>query len=437
VATATGGTLRGPDVEVDGASFDSRTVAPGELFVALVADRDGHDFVATALRAGAGAALVSRPVGAPSTTTIEVADTATALLDLAAWARRRLTATVVGVTGSVGKTSTKDLLAAAVATGRRVTANAASFNNDQGLPVTVLGAADDTEVLVLEMGMRGFGEITRLCSVARPDVGVVTAVAPSHTERVGGIDGVALAKAELVVALPTTGTAVLNADDERVAAMAAATNAEVITFGTTAPATVRVEGLTVDALARARFTVHSPWGTVDVALAVSGEHMALNAAAALAVAGVVGVDLQAAAAALATARLSSGRMNVVAVATGGIVVDDAYNANPASMRAALAALARMDAHRRVAVLGLMGELDDPATAHTEVAAYAASLDIDIVAVGTDHYGQPGCSIADAVAAVGPIGDGVVVLVKASHAAGLEQLAADLVSVAGGVAERAR
>ncbi|MDQ3470671.1 MAG: UDP-N-acetylmuramoyl-tripeptide--D-alanyl-D-alanine ligase, partial [Actinomycetota bacterium] len=255
VAVATGGRLTGPDLELDGASFDSRSVQPGQLFVALVADRDGHDFVAGAVDAGAAAAMVSRPIAMPDgATTVEVSDTAAALLDLAGWARRRLQATVVGVTGSVGKTSTKDLLAVALGAGRRVAANARSFNNEQGLPVTVLDAPDDTEVLVLEMGMRGFGEITRLCAIARPDIGVVTRVAPSHTERVGGIDGVAAAKAELVVALPANGTAVLNADDERVAAMAAATDATVVTFGQAPRATVRVDALTLDGLARPRFT---------------------------------------------------------------------------------------------------------------------------------------------------------------------------------------
>ena len=150
---------------------------------------------------------------------------------LAQWARRRLSATVVGVTGSVGKTSTKDLIAAACSATRRTSANVRSFNNEQGLPVTILNAPDDTEVLVLEMGMRGFGEISALCEVARPEIGVVTAVGHSHTERVGGIDGVAIAKSELVQALPKSGTAVLNADDELVAAMAARTGASVLTFG--------------------------------------------------------------------------------------------------------------------------------------------------------------------------------------------------------------
>ncbi len=353
-------------------------------------------------------------------------DTAAALLALAAWARRRLPATVVAITGSVGKTSTKDLVRAAVAGARRVWANERSFNNEQGLPVTVLGAPDDTEVLVLEMGMRGFGEIARLCDVARPDIGVVTAVAPSHTERVGGIDGVARAKAELVSALPEDGTAVLNADDARVAAMAGGTTASVVTFGRSSGADVRVEGLRLDGLARPRFTVATPWGRTEVALAVSGAHMAVNAAAAVAVAGVLGIDPAIAAAGLATAEVSAMRMGVVRAPAGGIVVDDAYNANPASMLAALDALAAIDAERRVAVLGMMAELDEPGPAHRAVAERAAALGIEVVAVGTALYGSPPVAPEDAPAVVGPLGPGVAVLVKASRAVGLERVVALLV-----------
>ena len=188
VAEATGGTLVGPDVELDGASFDSRTTRPGQLFVPIVADRDGHEFIGAAAERGAPAHLTSRPAGLPASagTAIVVRDTSAALMDLAAWARRRLDIPVVGITGSVGKTSTKDLVAAALGATRTVTANERSFNNEQGLPVTILGAPDGAEALVVEMGMRGFGEIARLCAVAAPTVGVVTAVAASHTGRVGG-----------------------------------------------------------------------------------------------------------------------------------------------------------------------------------------------------------------------------------------------------------
>jgi UDP-N-acetylmuramoyl-tripeptide--D-alanyl-D-alanine ligase len=424
VAAATGGVLRGPDVDVDGAAFDSRALLPGQLFVPLVAERDGHEFVAAAAAAGAPAALASRPVDT-SITVVEVADTAAALMALAAWARDRLTAIVVGITGSVGKTSTKDLMRAAVGAGRRVAANERSFNNEQGLPVTILAAPADTEVLVLEMGMRGFGEIARLCAVGRPDIGVVTSVAPSHTERVGGIEGVARAKGELVEALPATGTAILNADDERVAAMAARTAAGVITFGHGDAADVRISGMVLDERARPRFDVHTPWGSAPVALGVSGAHMAMNAAAALAVAGVVGVDIDVAATALSEAALSSMRMQLLTTRAGGLVINDAYNANPTSMVAALDALAAVAAARRIAVLGGMAELDEPAAGHRAVAEHAAGLGLELIAVGTDRYGVAAMGEDDAVDTIGPIGRGTAVLVKASRAFGLEGLAARL------------
>lgn len=429
MAASTGGRLVGEDADLEGASFDTRTLRPGELFVPIVAERDGHDFVAAAIAGGAGAYLTSVGVlpAAGHVPAIEVSDTGAALMEVAAWGSRRLSATIVGVTGSVGKTSTKDLAAAAIGSALRVVANERSFNNEQGLPVTVLGAPDDTEVLVLEMGMRGLGEITRLCEVAPPTIGVVTAVAPAHTQLLGGIDGVARAKAELVQALPRHGVAVLNADDERVRAMAAMTDAPVLLFGETAGADVRAESIVLDELARASFTACTPWGSADVALRTSGRHMIGNALAALSVAGSVGVDVIAAAAALAAATLSGSRMAVHRLASGGVVIDDAYNANPSSMRAALDALAAVPGRRRIAVLGMMAELDDPAAAHSEIADYANRLGVHVVAVGTDLYGIP--PIDDPLAVIGAPDAGTVVLVKASRVAELDKLAAALVTAA--------
>lgn len=425
MADATGGTVVGADVEVEGASFDTRSLRPGQLFVPMVAERDGHDFVPAALDAGAAAYLTSRPDSIDHRgTAIVVDDTAAALMALATWARRRLDIPVVGVTGSVGKTTTKDFIAASLGATRRVAANVRSFNNEQGLPVTILGAADDVEALVLEMGMRGFGQITRLCDVAAPTIGVVTLVAGAHTELVGGIEGVAIAKRELVEALPPSGSAILNADDPRVAAMAAHTSASVVTFGRAGD--VRWSDVRFDPLARARFRIDTPWGSAPVELMASGEHMVANAAAALAVAGVVDGRIDAAAGALATASVSGMRMEIGRAPGGAVVVNDAYNANPDSMRAALHAVARMEARRRVAVLGPMAELDDPASGHRRVAADAAALGIDVIATGTDLYGV--VPVDDPVAALGELGEGDVVLVKASRSAGLERVAMALLAV---------
>jgi UDP-N-acetylmuramoyl-tripeptide--D-alanyl-D-alanine ligase len=421
-AAGIGGRLIGPDVEFEGASFDSRSTEPGQLFVPIVAERNGHEFIGAARERGASVHLTSEPDPfRRDGTAIEVADTAQALLALAQWARPRLDARVVGVTGSVGKTSAKDLMAAACGAGRRTTANERSFNNEQGLPVTILNAPDDTEVLILEMGMRGFGHISQLCEIARPDIGVVTVVGHAHTEMVGGIDGVARAKGELVEALPATGTAVLNADDERVAAMRSRTRADVITYGTLGD--VRVGDIVVDRQARAAFRVDTPWGSGTTQLSVPGVHMVTNAAAAIAVAGVVGVDLDAALVALSTATVSGMRMEVLAAPGGATIVNDAYNANPTSMIAALDALAAMDADRRIAVLGLMAEIDDAEAAHRAVAAHALDRGLELVAVGTSDYGvEP---LDDPIAAIGRLGPRDVVLVKASRSAGLERLVAAL------------
>ena len=420
-AAAIGGRLIGPDVEFEGASFDSRTLRPGQLFVPIVAERDGHEFIAAARDRGAPVSLTSAPTGSETGTAIAVTDTAGALLALGAWARARLHATVVGITGSVGKTSAKDLMATACGAGRRTTANERSFNNEQGLPVTILNAPDDVEVLIVEMGMRGFGHIAQLCDIARPDVGVVTVVGHAHTELVGGMEGVARAKGELVEALPASGTAVLNADDGRVAAMRSRTVADVITFGTSGD--VRVSDVELDGRARARFRVDTPWGSGVTRLAVPGAHMVTNAAAAVTVAGLVGVELGAALDAVSTAAVSGMRMEVLTSPGGATVVNDAYNANPTSMLAALDALAAMRAVRRVAVLGPMGEIEDAEPAHRAVAVRAAELGLELVVVGTELYGiEP---TTDVAGAVGPLGPDDVVLVKASRAAGLERIVAQL------------
>ena len=423
VAAATDGRLVGPDVDIEGAGFDTRTLRPGQLFVPLVAERDGHDFIDAALRAGAAAYLTSRPP--TDGTAIEVADTLRALMDLGAAMRRSFLGTVIGITGSVGKTSTKDMAWAALAASRRTAANERSFNNEQGLPTTILNTPDHTEVMVLEMGMRGFGEIEALCRIAMPQIGVVTRVAEAHSDRVDGIDGVARAKAELIAALPADGVAILNADDRRVRAMSNLTAAATLLFGEATDSDVRIHDVVLDELARPSFSVDTPWGSADVRLSISGRHMAVNAAAALACVGAVGGDVLAGAAALSDVGLTAMRMQVIRARSGAIILDDSYNANPTSMRAALDALVDLRAVRRVAILGVMAEISNAAAEHLAIARYAAERDIEVIATGTDLYGiEPS---ADAIVALGLLSGDDAVLVKGSRVAGLDKLAGFLIS----------
>lgn len=411
----------GPDVEIDGVSFDSRSIEPGQLFVPLVAERDGHQFIAAALARGAAAYFTSVP--AEGGTAIEVPDTLRALMGFAAAQRLTIDAPVIGVTGSVGKTSTKDLAWAALAASRSTWANERSFNNEQGLPTTLLNMPEGTEVLMLEMGMRSLGEIAELCAIARPTIGVVTRVAEAHSDRVGGIDGVARAKAELIEALPGDGVAILNADDARVRAMSSVSACPVLLFGESADADVRVSKLHLDDLARASFHLDTPWGACEVRLSISGRHMANNAAAALACVGAVGGDLSAGAEALGDVGLIAMRMDAQRTDSGAIILNDSYNANPTSMRAALDALADLTANRRVAVLGLMAEITDSEAEHRGIATYAADRDIELIAYGTDLYGITPTD--DPVAVLGSLAGGDAVLVKASRMVGLERIAAAL------------
>lgn len=425
VAALAGGRLEGPDADVRGATTDSRRVEPGTLFVPVVAARDGHDFIHDALGAGAAAYLTARaPVGG---TAVVVDDTVAALTALAADARRRIPGPVVGITGSVGKTSTKDLAAAALSRRFATAASPASYNNELGVPLTLVNAPECCEAAVIEMGARGAGHIARLCEVARPTIGVVTAVAAAHLEQFGSLDAVAAAKAELVEALPPAGIAVLNADDPRVAAMAARTAARVLTFGDKGDVSAR--DVRLDDHLRPSFRLVTPWGDADVMLPARGEHNVANALAAAAAALVAGVPPEAVAEGLAVAELSPWRMDVRRTAGGAVVINDAYNANPTSMAAALRALARLEARRRVAVLGPMAELGDHSVAaHRSIAELARSLGVRLIAVGAPEYGTDNVASAEAaLAALGPLGAGDAVLVKGSRVAGLERLAEALLA----------
>ena len=423
-AQAVGGRLVGPDVELFGASIDSRTVASGELFVPVVAERDGHDFIDDAQAAGAAAYLTSEaPRGA---TAVVVGDTAAALAELGRFARSRFAGPVVGVTGSVGKTSVKDMAAAAIGADRPTHASPMSFNNELGVPLTLANCPEDAEAVVVEMGARGKGHIAWLCSLARPSVGVVTAVGAAHTELFGTVEAVAEAKGELVESLDPSGVAVLNADQPLVTAMADRTEADVLTFGGMS-GDVRATGVSLDDSLRPRFRLETPHGQADVALAVCGEHMVDNALAAAAAALAVGVGVDEIAAGLGSAQLSPWRMEVTELASGAVLINDSYNANPMSMAAALRSLAAIDRPRRVAVLGAMAELGDRTVAeHAAIGALAQELGIEVIPVATADYGlAPVDDAIAAVAALGPVDGDTAALVKASRAAGLEAVAAAL------------
>ncbi|MCH7788060.1 MAG: UDP-N-acetylmuramoyl-tripeptide--D-alanyl-D-alanine ligase [Acidobacteria bacterium] len=441
IAAAVGGTaVLAPGIDgsatIDGASQDSREIAPGQLFVPLVAKRDGHEFVAAAAAAGAAAYLSSSGVvaGAEDLSCIEVEDTAVALTRLGAACRWRTKATVVGITGSVGKTTTKDLMIAACGPGRAVFANPRSFNNEIGVPLTLINSPGDTDLLILEMGARDAGHIASLCDLARPSIGVITMVGAAHTEVFGSIAAVIEAKGELIECLPPDGLSVLNAEQPEVLAMRRRTTAETLTFGEGGDvrATEVVMGNSHSPLS-ASFVAHTPWGSVSVELAARGRHNISNALAALCVAGWTGTAIEAAADALTGAQMSPQRMDVRTLSGGATLIDDSYNANPMSMRAALDGLAELDVGidgRRIAVLGTMAELADGGIdEHIEVARYAGSLGIEVVAYRSDAYGvESVTSPREAVDRLGALDASSAVLVKASRVAQLEEVVALLDSM---------
>ena len=404
-------------------SYDSRQVAPGNLFVAIIAQRDGHDFVLDAVQAGAAAVLVSREVLECPVPQLVVADTSVALTALGKWAREHVKSTVknriVGITGSVGKTSTKDFIAAVLATQFVVGASDKSLNNDQGVPVTLLNAPEPTEALVVEMGMRGFGEIARLAALVKPHIGVITAVGESHGERVGGVEGVARAKAELVESLPADGFAVLNADDARVVAMRNKTSATAFTYGTAADADMRISDLAINGDGCASFHLASQWGSGSCALSVPGRHMASNAAAAVLVGALCGVPVSDAVLAVASTAMSPMRMQVHSL-TNGMLLDDSYNASPTSMSAALLTLSSMTADHRIAVLGVMAEISDAEVQHKNIVQLAQELGIEVIAFRTDLYGLASYeTYVEVYALLQKRSANTAILLKGSRVAGLE------------------
>jgi UDP-N-acetylmuramoyl-tripeptide--D-alanyl-D-alanine ligase len=421
--------------------IDSRQARPGSLFAALPGSRaDGHDFASRAVAAGAAAVLAARLPGVPA---LIVPDVEAALAALArAVVDRAEGLTIAAVTGSAGKTTTKDLAAQLIESLGPTVAPKNSYNNEIGHPLTVLRVTEQTRYLIAEMSARGAGHITALCEISPPLLGAVLCVGLAHAGEFGSIDEVAKAKAELPAALPADGAAVLNADDPRVLAMAAHTSARVVTFGRSPGADVRAADVVLDEAGRPGFTLQTPAGSAPVRLRLHGEHNVINALAAAALAGQLGMDIAAVAAGLsaATAR-SRWRMEVTQRPDGVTVVNDAYNASPEAVRAALSALVAMSRGRRAfAVLGHMAELGAQAEElHEQAGLQAARAGLaGLIVVGeqaapmlagarSDRSWQGELlHVPDAAAAVAAVGErvkaGDIVLVKASRAANLQRVA---------------
>jgi UDP-N-acetylmuramoyl-tripeptide--D-alanyl-D-alanine ligase len=473
IASIVGGRLHNTDgspLVTGSVEFDSRKLSPGGLFVALPGEKvDGHDYAAGAVAAGAAGVLAARAVDAPAVlvppsppgqaherSVALTADTdgsgAAVLAALGRLARHVVTVlsrgglTVVGVTGSSGKTSTKDLIAQLLEPLGPTVAPPGSFNNELGHPWTALRADETTKHLVLEMSARGPGHIAELAAIAPTRIGVVLNVGSAHVGEFGSREGIAQTKGELVEALPDDGVAVLNVDDPLVAAMAGRTKARVVGVGEGPDADVRAEEITLDEHARASFQLVTPEGAAPVTLPLHGEHHVGNALAAAAVAFELGAGVAEVAARLSTVeRRSARRMEVTTRADGVTVLNDSYNANPESVRAALKTLASMSRGRRSwAVLGVMGELGaDTVTAHDEIGRLAVRLNISRLVVvgeeaaamhqGASHegsWGEESVLVTDTGAAVEllreELGPGDVVLVKASKVAQLWRVADALV-----------
>jgi UDP-N-acetylmuramoyl-tripeptide--D-alanyl-D-alanine ligase len=388
ILTVTGGRLLAgrTATPVVGFAYDSRQVKPGDCFVAMVGERvDGHEYVAGAVTRGAAIVLCGRPVEAPGATVIQVADPLQALGQLGRAYRVRFGLPVVGVTGSVGKTTTKEMVAAALSGRYKPYRSAGNLNSEVGLPIALMELRAEHEVAVLEMGMRALGEIAYLCSIAGPSIGVVTNVGTSHLELLGTQANIARAKGELPRALPAEGAAVLNADDPLVRAMADVTKADLWYYGLESAGPdpfVTARAIEREGDVGQRFILVTPVGEVTVSLGAPGRHLVLNACAAAAVCLHLGMRLPEIAAGLQTYQPSGSRMRILAA--GGIrILDDTYNAAPVSVIAALQTARELAGHGRlVACLGDMYELGPAAVAgHQQVGEAAARLADAVVAVG--------------------------------------------------------
>ncbi len=425
------------EIETKSISIDSRTIERGDLFVALEgADVDVYRYLREAALRGAAGALVTREVPEVSLPQLVVPDAVAALVRLAAWVRDTIDPVVVGITGSTGKTGTKDMLAAITSRTMRTAYAPRSYNNEIGVPLTLLQAGIDTEVVICEMAARGTGQILQLCEYARPWVGVVTNVGVAHFGEFGSREAIAATKAELVASLPEGGTAVLNADDDRVIKMGRNTQAAILTFGRGEESWLRGESIRLDSQARATFRMQCEGESVSVALPIAGEHQVVNALAASAAALALGLTLLDCRAGLEDVKPSPSRMAISKIGEA-MIVNDAYNSNPDSLAAALRTCAFLAREGRfIAVLGHMAELGAiEESEHLSAGRLAGSLVTKLIVVGdTARAIATGAREAgfdeiteirtaeEIPEAVGTLGPGDLLLIKGSRVTGLEKVA---------------
>ena len=422
IAHVTSGELKGEEKVIQAATQDSRKVTPGCLFIPLISERDGHAYIEEALSLGAAAYLTEQDP--KEGTSIRVENTATALTQLGKAARFSFHVPVVGITGSVGKTSVKDMTSAVLSQQGEVHASPNSYNNEIGVPLTLLNAPEKSSFLVLEMGARKEGDIGNLSEIVYPDIGVITTVVASHTEVFGSLDSISNTKGEILERLPSEGCAVLNADVDEVMRQSPRSRARKLTFGQRGE--VRASSVKFDQNLHATFVMETPWGRGEIKLNVAGEHMISNALAAASVGLAAGLPLEAVEEGLSCVELSPLRMEITNSSSGVTVINDTYNANPTSMKAAINSLSMLPCSgRKIAFLGLMAELGEHSSqAHIEVERYAEELGVEVVAVETELYGDVRnveiAGIEDVIESMS-LDKSDAILFKASRVVGLETI----------------
>ena len=426
IAHVTSGELKGEEKVIQAATQDSRKVTPGCLFIPLISERDGHAYIEEALSLGATAYLTEQEP--KEGTSIRVENTATALIQLGKAARFSFHVPVVGITGSVGKTSVKDMTSAVLSQQGDVHASPNSYNNEIGVPLTLLNAPEESSFMVLEMGARKEGDIGNLSEIVYPDIGVITTVVASHTEVFGSLDSISNTKGEILERLPSEGCAVLNADVDEVMRQSPRTRARKLTFGQVGE--VRASSVKFDQNLQAAFVVETPWGRAEIKLNVAGEHMISNALAAASVGLAAGLTLEAVGEGLSRVELSPLRMEITNSSSGATVINDTYNANPTSMKAAINSLSMLPCSgRKIAFLGLMAELGEQSSqAHIEVERHAEELGVEVIAVETELYGDVRnveiAGIEDVIESMS-LDKRDAILFKASRVVGLETIVKQL------------